>query len=289
MYYKDGLEPNNLGWGEWYWNDELIELFNRYPEDRRFQAYFTYEPQAILNNGLKMVCFPEKDVSGDFCVTAYAKGLTPNADGSYSFSYEGKNYTATPEEVNGYTRYYLNGNLTGDSSFGRNGKSPAYIREDVDEENGIRSSLYVRYYNTKFSGQDDQPTFTSPVMLRWGEVFLNRAEALARLNKGEDALADVNLIRHLAGVKGSADFTSANYKSRGYDSILDVVLDERRMELCFEGDRMLSLLRNKKDIDRRYVGYHPWEIIKYDDPRLALLISVDEINAAGTEQNKQKN
>ncbi len=288
MYYKDGIEPNNIGWGEWYWNDELIELFNRYPEDRRFKAYFTYEPQAILNNGLKMVCFPETDVNGDFCVTAYAKGLTPKADGSYSFSYEGKNYTATPELVNGYTRYYLNDNLTGDPTFGRNGKSPAYIRDDVDEENGIRSSLYVRYYNTKFSGQDEQPTFTSPVMLRWGEVFLNRAEANARLHNDAAALDDVNLIRHRAGVKGDADFSTANYKDRGYSDVLDVVLDERRMELCFEGDRLFSLTRNKKDIDRRYVGYHPWEVIKYNDPRLALLISIDEINATdGFEQNKQ--
>ena len=114
MYFKDGLEPNNIGWGEWYWNDELIELFNRYPGDRRFQAYFTYEPQAILNNGKKMVCFPEKPSDGDYCVTGYAKGdaVTANADGSYSFSYEGKSYKAVPETVNGYTRYFINTNFT---------------------------------------------------------------------------------------------------------------------------------------------------------------------------------
>ena len=146
----------------------------------------------------------------------------------------------------------------------------------------------MRYYNTKFSGQDGQATFSSPVMLRWGEVFLNRAEALARLGKGSEALEDVNLIRHRAGLTGEADFTAANMKSRGYDSELDVVLDERRMELCFEGDRMFSLLRNKKNIDRRYVGYHPFEVVKYDDPRIALLISGDEINASGIPQNPQK-
>ncbi len=285
MYYKDGLEPNNIGWGEWYWNDELIELFNRYPEDRRFQAYFSYEPQALLNNGKKMVCFPEKPADGDFCVTGYAKGLTPNADGSYSFSYEGKNYTAKPESVNGYTRYFIDANMTGDASF-FGGRTPAYIREDVDEDNGIRSALYVRYYNTKFSGQDGQPTFSSPVFLRWGEVFLNRAEALARIGgKDSEALADVNLIRHRAGLNGDADFTEGNYKSRGYESVLDVVLDERRMELCFEGDRMFSVFRNKKKLDRRYVGYHPWEVINYDDPRVALLIPEDEINATGISNN----
>lgn len=287
MYYKQGKEPDNIGWGEWYYNDELIELYNRYPEDRRFKAYFTYEPMAILNNGKKMVCFPEKPESGDYCVTGYAKGdaVTANADGSYSFSYEGKKYTATPEQVNGYTRYFINANLTGDASY-YNGRTPAFIRDDVDEDLGIRSSLYVRYYNTKFSGQDGQPTFSSPAILRWGEVFLNRAEAYARIGgKDAEALADVNLIRHRAGVNGDADFTTANMASRGYASALDVVLDERRMELCFEGDRMFSMFRNKKSLDRRYVGYHPWEVISYDDLRVALKLPADEINATDLEQN----
>ena len=288
MYYKDGLEPNNIGWGEWYWSDELIELFRRYPQDRRFQAYFTYEPQAILGNGKKMVCFPVKPEDGDYCITGYAKGddVTANSDGSYSFSYEGRKYTARPESVNGYTRYFLDANLTGDASF-FGGKTPAYIRDDIDEVNGIRSSLYVRYYNTKFSFQDGQPTLSSPAILRWGEVFLNRAEAQARLGHEAEALADVNTIRHRAGVNGDADFTTGNYKARGYENVLDVVLDERRMELCFEGDRMLSVFRNKKKLDRRYVGYHPWEVIDYTDPRIALLLPDDEINAAGIEQNKR--
>ena len=284
MYYKDGLEPNNIGWGEWYWSDELIELFNRYPEDRRFQAYFTYEPQAILNNGKKMVCFPEKPDDGDFCVTGYVKGLTPAADGSFTFNYNGKNYTAAPETVNGYTRYFINDNLTKDATF-FGGRTPAYIRDDVDEDNGIRNSLYVRYYNTKFSGQDAQPTFSSPVFLRWGEVFLNRAEAYAHKNNVDKALEDVNTIRHRAGLTGEADFTASNMAARGYDNVLDVVLDERRMELCFEGDRMFSVFRNKKQLDRRYVGYHPWEVINYNDPRIALLIPEDEINATDISNN----
>ena len=131
---------------------------------------------------------------------------------------------------------------------------------------------------------------TSPVILRWGEVFLNRAEAYARLGgKDNEALADVNLIRARAGLPDEAMFTTANYGPRGYKTILDVVLDERRMELCFEGHRMFDIYRNKKALDRRYVGYHPFEVINYDDPRIALLIPNDEILATpGFEQNNQK-
>ncbi len=286
MYYASGAEKD--GWGEWYWNDELIELFQRYPEDRRFKAYFHYNPQAVLDNGLKMVTFPIKDAKGDFCYSGIAKELTPNPDGSFSFTFDKKNYTATPETVGGYTRYYLNGNLTGDASFGKDGKSPAYIRDDVNGDVGIRSNMYVKYFNTKFSGQDGYMTATSPVFLRWGEAWLNRAEAYARTNKVDEALADVNVIRHRAGLPATADFDATNMAARGYTDVLDVVLDERRMEFCFEGQRMFDLLRNKKSIDRRYVGYHPWEVIDYNDPRLALRIPLDEVNAPGTDVTQNK-
>ena len=291
-------EESTNGWGEWYWSDELIELFNRYQNpdgscmDHRFAAYFTYPwfPNSVLlNDGKKMACFPVKEGKVDFCVTRAVSGLLPNASGDYEFDYGGRHYTAKKTDVNGYTRYFIDANLTGDATF-FGGKTPVYIREDVDETAGWRNGDYVRYYNTKWSGQDGQVTMSSPVILRWGEVFLNRAEAYARIGgKDQQALDDVNLIRRRAGLPDEAMFTTANATARGYASVLDVVLDERRMELCFEGHRMFDIFRNKKALDRRYVGYHPFEVINYDDPRIALLISNDEVLATpGFDQNNQK-
>ena len=288
MYICDVAGTN--GWGEWYWTDELIELFNRYPDDLRFQAYFLYKnyPADIrLNNGKYTVCFPIQEAGYDNCVTAHVGGLTPNAAGDYVFTYDGVSYTAKKTDVNGYTRYFIDHNFTGDATFW-NGKTPAYIRPDIDEGPdgwGFRTNLYLPYFNTKFSGQDGNLTMSSPAMLRWGEVFLNRAEAYARLGNDAKALDDVNLIRTRAGLPAAAMFTTANMTTRGYDSSLDVVLDERRMELCFEGDRMFSVFRNKKTLDRRYVGYHPFTTINYDDTRIALLIPQDEILASGIAQN----
>ncbi|MPN29178.1 hypothetical protein SDC9_176629 [bioreactor metagenome] len=117
---------------------------------------------------------------------------------------------------------------------------------------------------------------SSPVMLRWGEVLLNRAEAYAKLGKETEALADVNVIRQRAGLSGDALFTTHNIKERGYGSALDVVLDERRLELAFEGHRMFDLYRNKKDMDRRFAGVQPWEIVKYDDSKIQYPIPFDE-------------
>ncbi|MBR4227740.1 MAG: RagB/SusD family nutrient uptake outer membrane protein [Bacteroidales bacterium] len=299
-------EESTNGWGEWYWSDELIELFNRYKnadgtsKDNRFAAYFTYPwyPEDVrLHNGKDMLCFPVKSYGNDFCVTIYTGGQTANPDGSYDLTCDistkpktkdVRTFHIVPETYNGFTRYFINENLTEDADF-FNGRTPVYIREDVDPILGTRNGGYVRYYNTKWSWQDNQCTMTSPVMLRWGEVFLNRAEAYARKGgKDNEALADVNLIRKRAGLPDEALFTTGNMAASGYTNVLDVVLDERRMELCFEGHRVFDIFRNKKSLDRRYVGYHPFEVIDYDDPRIALLIPNDEILATpGFEQNNQ--
>ena len=66
-----------------------------------------------------------------------------------------------------------------------------------------------------------------------------------------------------------------------------MVLDERRMELCFEGHRYFDVFRNRKDMDRRYVGFHEFGTIKWTDPRIALLIPLDEINSSHIPQNRQ--
>lgn len=291
-------EYSTNGWGEWYWSDELIELFNRYKKadgtcaDNRFRAYFLYKwyPDDVrLHNGKVTACFPTRPSGRDFATTSHVAGLTPT-DGDYNFTYEGTPYVAKKETVGGYTRYYIEADLTGDPTF-CGGKTPVYIREDISEEDGwqFRGNAYMPYMNSKFAFQDGQCTMSSPVMIRWGEVFLNRAEAYARLG-GKDAAAldDVNLIRARAGLPDEAMFNTTNYTARGYTSVLDVVLDERRMELCFEGQRVFDVFRNKKTLDRRYVGYHPFETINYDDPRIAMLIPDDEVlSVDGYKQNDQ--
>lgn len=138
----------------------------------------------------------------------------------------------------------------------------------------------------KFSCQEGQLTnLSSPAFIRWGELILDRAEAYAHLGEDQKALDDVNVIRKRAGLSDEAMFTLANYKERGYDTVLDVVLDERRLELCFEGFRVFDLQRNKKDIDRRYAGRQPWEKVKYDDLRLRYQIPKKEILVTGIPQN----
>ena len=343
MYLKDGI-----GWGEHYWREDLIDLFRRYPADKRFKAYFrmidprpesegntkslkNYDELSEAIPGKLSVVYSVPGPSGDYCTGAVAIGCKFEADGSVKFQSQGEqigteinpigkeipvykyyDHVAKPMMKNGVQIYYVDNS---DSHFPgkdidgvkrvwvRPGPDHATPKKKTNPETGEKypesqadadarykaaigrtdnGGFYMRYYNTKFSYQDGMAMMTSPVFLRWGEVLLNRAEAYAKLNQDGKALDDINTLRSRAGIP---TLTSGDLSALGYNSMLDLVLDERNMELCFEGHRFFDVFRNKLPMDRRYVGYHTWEIIQPNDPRIALLISQDEINSAGIPQN----
>ncbi len=118
-----------------------------------------------------------------------------------------------------------------------------------EKRNGID-----KVYITKFSNQGGIPTLSSPVVLRLSEMYLNRAEAYAKKGQNEQAIADVNKIRTRAGLTGNELFTTGSLK--GLATVLDVVLQERRLELAFEGHRAFDLYRNNRSLVRNYPGYH---------------------------------
>lgn len=139
---------------------------------------------------------------------------------------------------------------------------------------------YQKYYITKYSYQEGVVTLSSPVYLRLAEMYLNRAEANAKLGNDEAALEDVNLIRRRAGLSGDALFSASNMM--GYTSVLDVVLDERRLELAWEAQRKYDVFRNKRTMVRNYPGTHlpsgsNTQEIPYTHPRVVYFIPEQEI------------
>jgi|WetSurMetagenome_2_1015567.scaffolds.fasta_scaffold01002_6 starch-binding outer membrane protein, SusD/RagB family len=164
----------------------------------------------------------------------------------------------------------------GANCWGEEGASPSILDAmgfgtplmDVDvrwsyintSEPGLKNGVNI-YYIGKFSGQDGSPTLSSPVMLRLSEVYLNRAEALAKKGMTGEALADINTIRsnRMIVPEGGAieDYLyDAGRDGITSDNILDFVLKERRVELSFEGHRIFDILRNHQDLIRNYWGYH---------------------------------
>lgn len=168
----------------------------------------------------------------------------------------------------------------------------SYIIPSKDDNGDLKRLNGIDiYYIYKFSGQNASPTLSSPVMFRLAEMYLNRAEAEAKLNQTGKALDDVDEIRRNRGLEDAL-----------YDQVvpngttaLDVVLDERRIELAFEGHRSYDVYRNKRNMDRTYWGYHipglketdidpsqdpvnyPNTLTNWDNNRIIYFIPVDEV------------
>lgn len=126
-----------------------------------------------------------------------------------------------------------------------------YIVNGVQQLNPKLTPATPIYYVNKNNLQEGVTNLTSPVYLRLAEMYLNRAEANAKLNNTQLALDDVNVIRTRAGIPTYtlADVTPTH-------SILDIVLEERWLELAFEGQRAYDLFRNNRSVVRDYPGTH---------------------------------
>ena len=263
MYLKDGM-----GWGEIYPSNTLLYLYERYPMDVRYKGIIL--PQTLAS-GTMTAYLPIEMQEGGISTGRSNMIATATPDGdNYTCTVDGTKYTIKKRIINGeYTEYWMN-----------------YKGEDVQVR--VHPAMQNRkqipmYYINKFSYQDGDPMLSSPIICRWGEVILNRAEAYAHLGKDAEALADVNVIRERAGIPEEGWFAAG--KMHGYASSLDVVIDERRLELAFEGHRLFDLIRNKRTIDRRYPGAQPWEVVEPTYPKLQYPIPNNEWTVSGIQQN----
>ena len=97
-------------------------------------------------------------------------------------------------------------------------------------------------YIYKFPGRTNFPGLTSPRILRLSEIYLNRAEARAKMGDLTGATSDLNQIRTRAGLPAISPTAG---------EILSEVLLERRKELAFEGHRSFDIFRNGLDLVRQ--------------------------------------
>jgi starch-binding outer membrane protein, SusD/RagB family len=129
------------------------------------------------------------------------------------------------------------------------------------------------YWHVKLTYEYDLPMLHSPIYFRLAEMYLIKAEAYAKLDNAQLALDNVNIIRQRAGLSGDQLFTPGDLK--GYPTVLDVVLDERRLELAWEAHRPADVFRNKRTMDRSYKAWQGWSgpsSIPYTSDRIIHLI-----------------
>ncbi len=227
---------DGVGWGEMYASQTYLELVNENPSDLR-KSFI--EPQYLLDNNdqkIPAVYWVEEIDGGTNYQYQFAR-TTDNGGGNITFEYSGNTYTLQSETINGKTQYYFNG---------PNGRQDVTFDFDMDKRNG-----YPKFFILKASYQELDLHLWSPTVSRLAEMYLNKAEALAKQGSDQAALDNINILRTRANVP---EYTLATLPAG--KTVLDVVLEERQLELAFEGHRKFDVYRNGRTMDRKYPGTH---------------------------------
>jgi hypothetical protein len=239
-----------------YASRSYLDLIDENPEDAR-KSFI--EPQYLTDD--------EEDripavywVNEDY---VYQFAQTTDTGGTITFDYEDSNYTLQSEDVDGETVYYFNG---------PSGRQDVIFDFDLEKRNG-----HPKFFILKASLQEDDLHMWSPTVSRFAEMYLNKAESLAKRSADQDALDNINILRERAGVP---EYTLGNLPDG--KTVLDVVLDERRLELAFEGHRRYDVYRNGRTLNRRYPGTHlnnanPFLEIPATHPRVIEFIPEQQI------------
>lgn len=258
---------DGVGWGEMYASEPLRDLLDANPTDRRNKFIV---PQFEPGTAYEITYSYNKTTpAGSRMFQAY--NVTSNA-GKWEYTYNGTK-TVSSENVNGITKYFITeGN-------GITGKTYVRLTQKMLKRNG-----YPKYFVIKCSNQEGQPQLFSPIISRLAEMYLNRAEARAKTGDASGALADVNIIRTRANI--------ATYSKVPEDrTLLDIIIEERRIELAFEAHRRYDIFRNGLTLDRRYPGTHdkgsnPLITVPANHPRVVDYIPQPQILAQpNLEQN----
>lgn len=168
----------------------------------------------------------------------------------------------------------------------RNSFITPYLLDGKLQYNQKLTPVTPMYYVNKYALQEGQINLSSPIFLRLAEIYLIRAEAQAKLGNTAEAIADVNLLRQRAGLSGAALRTTSNLQTAGM-TVLDAVMQERYLELAFEGHRAYDLFRNNMPMERNYPGTHSLnntpttnitQKVLPTDPRVVFYVPQAEIN-----------
>lgn len=239
----------------YYATKALQSRFYLYTED--FDAAISAADDVINSGGYQLV-------SSDNLLDAWASGSGPSSVFELGF-------TETDRAGNdGLARIYRDTNY-GDVE----ATEDLYNAYDVDD---VRRELFsvdgdVYRMSNKYV---DELGSDNVRIVRYAEVLLNKAEALARRNQGTDRVEALGIINDLSAERGSSTIYTAGTPEN--------VLAERRLELAMEGHRFFDLARHGLDIPNvpvpaRAETYDDSGDIPFGDFRYALPVPNNEMNA----------
>lgn len=133
--------------------------------------------------------------------------------------------------------------------------------------------VYPQFYINKCSREGEDSHLYSPVISRLSELYLNRAEAYAKLGQYNNALTDLNLIRNRAIINGG-------YASLDASNAAERIDKERTLELAYQAERSYDVFRNGGTLTRHYPGAHDQALeIPATEYRVVYYIPQNAINA----------
>lgn len=273
-------EINSYGWGEMYASRTILDLANYFPDDAR-QAFFLPKYTDESKSDKEGLWVRHELSDGALC-PKYRSGVYSVKDGKEILTTkEGENERViTLSKRNtptGVEQYYFNEGQ---------GDTIVYVDKVVDKRNG-----YPKIYITKCSLQDNKIHSWSPTIFRLAEMYLNKAEALCKLNRKSEAITALNDLRQKRGIPDYVDGDVV--LGRGRTDLLDVILDERRLELAYEGHRTYDIFRNNKVLNRDYPGTHAVNSsqrlkINATDKDAVQLLPLSQLNVQGNLVQNEK-
>ncbi len=280
---------DGAGWGELYASVTYRDLVEEWADDAR-SAFVTAMVADKNSTGLFGVWYGLNAYSNEESEdTKKINGFlfhqdTLNADRTLmtqtwnlDLDNDGKNETVVTEnspittEVNaktGVTNYRVTPYMV-NTKTGVTTRLKESVKLRINKKLAIRNT-YPKYFVTKCSGQESKGHLWSPVISRYAEMYLNKAEAYAKKGDIGNALSNVNEVRSRAiGVE--AAYTASDITAGV--SLLDLVLKERRLELAYEGHRKFDVFRNGLTMNRAYPGTH----LRGNDPYFEITPDLNEI------------
>ena len=268
-YGVGGMYANlgGMGWGEMYASAKYIDLLNETGRnDWRPDSYHLVDARAAF---IKPT-YSTNDAGEYTEVFRFVKEDGPNNLNYVQAKITRSGGTITAKDGdNSYTLTAVDASQEIYSINYKDGKTYTGVIDDFITLNRV----YPQFYITKSSLEGEESHLHSPVISRLGEVYLNRAEAYAKLGNYGAALNDLNTIRERSIVGGGyADLDASNAGDR--------IDKERELELAFQAERSYDVFRNGKELTRHYPGPHnQFDDIAPTDYRVVFYIPQDAINS----------
>lgn len=270
-YYGIGGMYSNIGgmgWGEMYSSAKYLALLDETGRnDWREKSKKMVDARAAF--------IEPQYVEGGVEVFRFIKNIYNSSNVQTGF-----NYVQAPTTHSGSTVTCKDGNDT-------------YTLSSIDESQGIYAikykdgntyqgvidnemklnRVYPMFYIVKCSREGEDSQLHSPVISRLGEIYLNRAEAYAKLGKYNEALNDLNIIRERS-------IPGKGYTSLDANNASERIDKERQLELAYQAERSYDVFRNGGSLTRRYPGpQNAMETILPTDYRVVYYIPQSAINA----------